>query len=461
MAKEKRETLNSRLGFLFLSAGCAVGLGNVWRFPYITGKYGGALFLLLYVIFLFIFGLPVMIMEFSVGRASKKSIADSFHALEPKGSKWHLWSYFGVLGNYLLMFMYTTIAGWMLYYFFATVSGKFFNSSPAEVLSFFEKTTQNPTICIVFMLVTVFLGMACCFLGLQKGVERVTKIMMSGLFILLVILVINSFTLKDSMKGVAFLFKPDFSLFKKHGIWEIIYAALGQAFFTLSLGIGAMAIFGSYIDKSRSLTGESVYIIGMDTFVAIMSGLIIFPACASFGVSPNAGPGLVFVTLPNIFNQMTGGRIWGSLFFLFMSFAALTTVIAVFENIVAFPMDKFGITRKKSVAINFLIIAFFSIPCALGFNVLSNFQPLGKNSTVLDLEDFIISNNLLPIGALIYILFCCSKHGWNWDNFIMEANTGKGLKFPKNKAIKIYLNYIVPLIFLGIFIAGYIDKFAK
>ncbi len=455
----RRETLGSRLGFLFLSAGCAIGLGNVWRFPYIAGKYGGAAFVLMYLVFLVIFGLPIMAAEFSVGRASRRSVAQSFNVLEPAGTKWHLFGYFGVAGNYLLMMFYTTVAGWMVYYFFATASGMLAGLNPDQVGAFFGGVVSNPTLQISWMIVVVLIGFAACFFGLQKGVEKITKFMMSGLLVIMIVLVFRAVTLPGAGEGLSFYLKPDFGHMVENGLWEAVYAALGQAFFTLSLGIGSMAIFGSYIDKSRSLTGECVNIIGLDTFAALMAGFIIFPSCFAFGVNPGAGPGLIFVTLPNIFNKIAGGTFWGALFFLFMSFAALTTVVAVFENIVAFMMDK-GVSRQKSVIINVVLMILLSIPCVLGFNVWSGFQPLGPGSGVLDLEDFFVSNNLLPIGSLIYLAFCCTKWGWGWDNFIAEVDAGQGLKFPKSKAMRFYLTFVIPVVILIIFVAGYWEKFA-
>lgn len=455
----KRETLASRIGFLFLSAGCAIGLGNVWRFPYITGKYGGGAFVLLYLIFLVIFGLPIMVMEFSVGRASKKSIAKAFTELEPEGKKWHWYSYFAVAGNYLLMMFYTTVAGWMLAYCYYTITGKLQTLDVTGVSNYFNELLANPTTLLFWMFLVIVLGFSICAIGLRNGVEKVTKFMMSGLFIILIVLVIRSVTLPGAKAGLSFFLKPNIKNMISDGLGETIYAAMGQAFFTLSLGIGSMLIFGSYIEKNNSLTGESLNIMLLDTSVAIMSGLIIFPAAAAYNVDAGAGPGLIFITLPNIFNAMAGGRIWGTLFFVFMSFAALTTIVAVFENIVAFGMELFGLSRKKSVVLNGILVTLLSIPCVLGFNVWSSFTPLGNGTNVLDLEDFIVSNNLLPLGSLLFVLFCTLKSGWGWDNFIQEADTGNGIKFPKNKAIKFYVKYIIPLIIVGIFVYGYLEKF--
>ncbi|MGP1602561.1 sodium-dependent transporter [Treponema sp.] len=455
----QRETLASRLGFLFLSAGCAIGLGNVWRFPYITGVYGGGAFVLLYLIFLIILGLPVIIMEFAVGRASRQNVAGAFYKLQKPGTKWHIFGYIAIAGNYLLMMFYTTVAGWMLYYFFAMLKGDLSGLNPEQTGAFFGAMLSKPDLMITWMLITVVIGFVVCAGGLRNGVERVAKIMMSFLFVIMLVLVVRSVTLPGASKGIAFYLKPDFNRMMENGFWSAVYAAMGQAFFTLSLGIGAMTIFGSYIEKERSLTGESLSILGLDTLAAFMAGLIIFPASASFGVDAGAGPGLVFVTLPNIFNALPAGRFWGSLFFLFMSFAAMTTVIAVFENIVSYAIDILHWSRIKAVIVNAFVIAVLSIPCALGFNVLSGIQPLGEGSGILDLEDFIVSNNLLPLGSMVFLIFCCSKNGWGWDNFIAEADTGEGIRFPRN--LRFYITWILPAIVFAIFILGYIEKFGK
>lgn len=455
---ENRERFSSRLGFILISAGCAIGLGNVWRFPYITGQYGGAAFVLVYLLFLVILGMPIMIMEFAVGRASQKSAARSFHVLEPKGSKWHLTGYAAMAGNYLLMMFYTTVGGWMLAYVVKMMTGEFVGLSPEEVGGIFNAMLTQPGYMTAWMIVTVMIGFFVCSLGLQNGVERITKLMMSCLFVILLALCVRSVTLPGAAEGIAFYLIPDFGRMMEAGMAEVIFAAMGQAFFTLSLGIGAMSIFGSYISKDRSLTGEALSICALDTTVALLAGLAIIPACFAFGIDAGQGPGLVFVTLPNIFNQMVGGQLWGTLFFIFMSFAALSTVIAVFENIISFAMDLWGWDRKKAVVFNVILIILLSMPCVLGFNLWSDFAPLGDGSTIQDLEDFIVSNNLLPLGSLLYLLFCTSKHGWGWDNFITEADTGTGLKFPK--ALRFYVSYILPLLILFIFIMGYWQKFA-
>lgn len=457
---KERETFASRLGFVLISAGCAIGLGNVWRFPYIVGQYGGAAFVLVYLFFLVIMGLPIMAMEFSVGRASRKSIAVSFHALEPKGTKWHWYSWFGMAGNYMLMMFYTTVAGWMLLYFVKMAKGDFVGLDPAGVGAAFDGMLANPGVMLAFMALVVLLGMAVCGQGLRGGVEKITKVMMLCLLALLVILAIRAVTLPGAAKGLEFYLMPDFkSLFYtddgKFRLGEVIFAAMGQAFFTLSLGIGAMAIFGSYIGKEQRLLGEAVNVTILDTFVAFVAGLIIFPSAFAFGVTPDAGPSLIFVTLPNIFNAMPGGRLWGALFFLFMSFAAMSTIIAVFENIISFPMDKWGWSRKKSVAMNLPLIFVLSLPCLLGFNLWGGVSILGGG--IMDFEDFILSNNLLPLGSLIYLLFCVSKSGWGWDNFLSEANEGQGLRFPKG--LRAYMKWVVPIMILFIFVMGYKEKF--
>ena len=454
---EKREHFSSRLGFILISAGCAIGLGNVWRFPYITGKYGGAAFVLVYLLFLVILGLPIMVMEFAVGRASQKSAAKSFHVLEPAGSKWHITGYLAILGNYMLMMFYTTVAGWMIYYVYKMIRGEFSGLTPDEVGGIFGGMLADPKAMTFWMLVIVLLCFGVCSLGLQKGVERITKIMMSFLIVILVVLCVRSITLEGAAEGIRFYLIPDFGKMIENGLGEAVYAAMGQAFFTLSLGIGAMAIFGSYISKERRLLGESLNICLLDTGIALMAGLVIFPACFAFGVDPGEGPGLVFVTLPNIFNQMAGGRIFGTLFFIFMTFAAMSTVIAVFENILSFSIDLWGWDRKKAVLVNGLLIIVLSLPCVLGFNVLGNIQPLGAGSTIQDLEDFIISNNLLPIGSLLYLLFCTRKNGWGWNNFIAEADSGKGIKFPQ--WARFYVSYILPVIIIFILFMGYWQKF--
>lgn len=454
---EKREKLSSRLGFIFLSAGCAIGLGNIWRFPYITGKYGGGAFVLLYLFFLLIMGLPIIVMEFSMGRASKKSIAQAFHVLEPKGTKWHWFSYLAMAGNYLLIMFYSTLAGWMLSYFFKALSGQFNQKSSVEIAEIFASLQANPAECVFFMAMVISIGLLVCSLGLQKGVEKITKGMMSCLLIIMLILVVRSITLPKAMAGLQFYLVPDFNKLLEQGLLDAVYTAMGQAFFTLSIGMGGMMIFGSYTSSEHTLPKESLNILLLDTFVAITAGLIIFPACFAYNVDAGSGPGLVFVTLPNIFNAMSFSQLWATLFFLFMNFASVTTIIAVFENIVCFSMDLFGFTRKKSVLCCGILLLILSLPCALGSNLLSGIQPFGAGSAILDLEDFLVSNFIMPIGAVVFIFFCTTKKGWGWQAFLKEANTGKGIHFPA--ASKFLLQIVLPVLITILFVAGLADKF--
>ncbi len=458
---QEREKFKSRLGFILISAGCAIGLGNVWRFPYITGQYGGAAFVVLYIIFLVAFSIPILVMEFAVGRGSQKSLARAFDKLEPEGSKWHRAKWLSLIGNYLLMMFYTTVAGWMLAYVFKSASGEFVGATTEQVGETFNNLLLDPVQLIGWMLVVVVIGLVCTAAGLQKGVERVTKVMMVCLLVVLLVLCIRAVTLPNAEAGLAFYLVPDFGkLFAGATVSEQVatfgqaaYAAMGQAFFTLSLGIGSMAIFGSYIDRKHTLTSETIRVGVLDTAVAIMAGLIIFPACFAFGVEPGAGPGLVFATLPSVFEQMPGGQIWCALFFVFMSFAALSTVIAVFENIIAFSMDQWGISRKRSVAINGVLLAVLSLPCILGFSVWSGFQIPGIGD-IQGLEDFIISNNILPIGSLIILLFCTRKRGWGWDGFIAEADQGTGTRFPQ--WARVWVKYVVPVLIIFVLVMGWI-----
>jgi NSS family neurotransmitter:Na+ symporter len=457
---KERETFGSRLGFLLISAGCAIGLGNVWRFPYIVGQYGGAAFVLIYLFFLLVMGLPIMVMEFAVGRASRKSVICSFQELEPKGSKWHIYGWFGMIGNYMLMMFYTTVAGWLIVYFIRMARGDFSGLDSAGVAGQFASLTADVKTQTIFMAIVVLLGMAVCVRGLKDGVEKVNKIMMLCLLCILVVLAVRSVTLPGAKEGLEFYLKPNFDnlIYDAEGnfrLGEAIYAAMGQAFFTLSLGIGAIAIFGSYIGKERKLTGEAINVTVLDTFVAFVAGLIIFPAAFAFDIQPDSGPNLIFITLPNVFNSMPGGRLWGSLFFIFMSFAAMSTVTAVFENIISCFMDKWEMSRKKAVVINLVLILILSMPCLLGFNVLSGVSILG--SDIMGFEDFILSNNLLPLGSLIYLLFCVSKRGWGYENFLKEANEGKGLNFPHK--LHFYFKWILPIIVFIIFFVGYNQKF--
>ncbi len=451
----EREKFSSRLGFILISAGCAIGLGNVWRFPYIVGEYGGAAFVLVYLVFLLILGLPIVIMEFAVGRASRKSAAVSFDVLEPKGSRWHLTKYPAMAGNYILMMFYTTVGGWMLLYFFKMLMGDFTGLEAEAVAGEFNTMLGNPVLMGSFMVVVVLLCFGVCAMGLQQGVERITKVMMVCLLGLMVVLAVHSMILPGGGPGLEFYLKPDFGKMKEAGLGDAVFAALGQSFFTLSIGIGALAIFGSYIGKERSLTGEAVSVALLDTMVAFMAGLIIFPACFAYQIESTAGPSLIFITLPNVFNHMAGGRIWGTMFFLFMSFAAFSTIIAVFQNIISFATDLTGCSVRKAVAWNIVAIIILSVPCVLGFKLWSGFAPRGEGSTVL--EDFILSNNLLPIGSMLYLLFCTSRYGWGFKNFMAEANEGEGIHFPA--WARIYVSYILPLIVLGIFIQGYASKF--
>ena len=455
-----RERLSSRLGFILLSAGCAIGLGNVWRFPYITGRYGGAAFVLLYLLFLVFMGVPVMIMEFAIGRAGRMNIVGALKKLEPAGSKWHGVGYLAIAGNYLLLMYYSVITGWLLYYFFSFISGSLNASfTTADVGTFFSSLTASPSLQIVLTALALLLTAGVVIIGLKNGVEKITKVMMVVLFLLMLILAIHSCLLPGAGEGIRFYMKPDFgNLVHEYGFSESIFAAMGQAFFTLSLGIGAMAIFGSYFDNKRSLGGESIRIICLDTTVALLSGFIIFPACSAFGVEAGSGPSLLFISLPNVFTQMGGGGVWGAVFFLAMIFAALSTLIAVFENICAYWMDMKGWPRKKAAVINFVLLFVLSLPAVLGYNVLSGIQPIGAGSTILDGEDFLVSNIILPLGSLAYVIFCTHRYGWGWDKFRAEANLGEGLKVPS--ALRIYCAWILPIIIAVISINGIYGVFA-
>ena len=453
----ERENLKSRLGFILLSAGCAIGIGNVWRFPYIVGNYGGGIFVLFYLSFLALIGIPVLTIEFSIGRASQKSTAKAYQELEPRGTKWHLHSNFAIAGNYILLMFYTTVAGWMLYYFYKFAVGGFVGLDTANVKNTFNNLLASPATMTFWMLVVVVVGFGVCSLGLQKGVEKITKVMMTALLGLIIILAIHAVRLDGGIDGVKFYLLPNFEKIQEVGFFKLITTAMNQAFFTLSIGMGSMMIFGSYIDKSRTLLGESINIALLDTFVAIIAGLIIFPSCFAFNVEPDSGPSLIFITLPNVFTSMKGGRIWGSLFFLFMTFAAFSTVIALFENILTCCVEKFNITRKKAVLINIIIISVLSLPCVFGFNILSSLHPLGGESTILDFEDFLVSNLILPAGSLMYLFFCISKRGWGFDNYLKEANTGVGPKIPR--WIKPYYKYIMPIIMLILLIQGIVNTF--
>ncbi|MDO4483072.1 MAG: sodium-dependent transporter [Clostridia bacterium] len=448
----KRENFKSRLGFILVSAGCAIGIGNVWRFPYVVGQNGGGFFVLLYLLFLLVMGVPVLTMELAVGRASRKGAVLSYKTLEKPGHKWHIHGWFCMLGCYLLMMYYTTVSGWMLAFFFKFAGGAFSKmTEPAQVSAVFGSLLADPLEMGIWMAITVLLGLLVCSRGLQKGIEKVSKVMMSALLVLILVLAVNSLMLSGAGEGLKFYLEPNLNAIRSNGVWQTVTAAMNQAFFTLSLGIAAMEIFGSFMPGDKTLTGESLRICALDTFVAIMSGLIIFPACFTYGIQPDAGPSLIFVTLPNVFVNMPGGRIWGSLFFLFMSFASFSTIIAVFENIMSFTEEMFHISRKKAVLYNGLFILIASIPCVLGYNVWQNLHLIGGRD-VLDSEDFIVSNLLLPIGALVYLLFCVSRWGWGFDNYLKECNSGEGMKLPR--ALKPFLQFVLPVLIVILIIQG-------
>ena len=454
---EQRENLGSRLGFIMLSAGCAIGIGNVWRFPYMVGQNGGGLFVLIYLVFLVILGVPVMTMEYAMGRATRKSILPAYRELEPKGSKWHIMGYFAIAGNYVLLMFYSIVSGWILRYFWLMVTGTFVGADKELITAEFGKMMGSPSILLLFMLITMFITVTVCQAGLQNGVERITKVMMMALIGIMVVLGIHSLLLPGASEGVAFYLLPNPENFMKAGVRNVVYGALNQSFFTLSLGMGGMLIFGSYIGKEHSLAGEAVVVAALDTLVAIVAGLITIPACFTYGIAPDSGPSLIFLTLPSVFANLPGGRFWGSLFFLFLYFAALSTMIGVFENDVSFSIDLLGLDRKKAALIAGAVITIGSIPCALGFNVWSAFQPLKAGNCVMDLEDFFVSNLVLPIGSLVCCLFCTWKYGWGFDNYLEEANTGDGLKV--HPGLRFYFKYILPLIIAFIVCYGIISYF--
>lgn len=454
----KREKFGSRLGFILVSAGCAIGIGNVWKFPYLCGEMGGAAFILIYLVFLVVMGIPVLTSEFAIGRGSRYSVAAAYEKLAPEGTKWHNMKWIGVLGSYLLMMFYTTVGGWMLYYCCRSVTGEFVGVDAEYVQNGFGGMLGDPGVMAFWTILITVAGFAVCWFGIKNGVERVTKVMMTALLAIMVVLAVHSFFLKGAGRGIEFYLIPDFKKMVEIGIGNVIFSAMSQAFFTLSIGIGAMMIFGSYMGKERSLTGEAVNITVLDTFVALMAGFIIIPACFAFGIEPDSGPSLIFITIPNLFAQMPGGRWWGALFFLFLTFAAFSTLVAVFENIISFNIDLLKWSRRKSVLVSMALIIVLSMPCVLGFNVLAGFQPLGAGSSVLDLEDFIVSNNLLPLGSLGYLLFVTRKNGWGWERFLKEVNTGEGLNFPA--ALRGYVGYGIPLIIIIIYLKGYYDKFS-
>ena len=449
----ERESFKSRLGFILVSAGCAIGIGNVWRFPYVAGENGGGFFVLLYLIFLVLMGIPVLTMELAVGRASRKSAVLGYKTLEKPKSKWHIHGWFCMLGCYLLMMYYTTVSGWMTSYFYKFATGTFESGMTSEqVGNVFSELQSNPIEMVIWMAIITVLGFLVCSRGIQKGIEKVSKVMMIALLVLILALAVNSILLSGAGEGLKFYLIPDFTKVSDIGLSNVISAAMNQAFFTLSLGIAAMEIFGSYMSRDNTLPGEAVKICALDTFVAIMAGLIIFPACFSYGVEPDQGPALIFITLPNVFVNMPGGRIWGTLFFLFMTFACFSTIIAVFENIISFCVDMFGISRKKSVLINAVIILIASLPCVFGFNIWSGFELFGQN--VLGMEDFLVSNILLPVGSLIYLLFCVTKFGWGFDNYLAECNNGKGMKFAR--FLKPYFQFVLPILVLIVLVQGFI-----
>ena len=448
----KRESFGSRLGFLLVSAGCAIGIGNVWRFPYIVGQNGGGYFVLFYLICLLVMGVPVMTMELAVGRASRQSAINGYKALEKPSSKWHIHGWFCLIGCYLLMMYYTTVTGWIASYFGKFLTGVFTAGMSAEETgAVFTDLLASPGEMVIWTELIVVVGFIVCSFGLKKGLERMSKFMMLALLALIIVLAVHSLTLSGAAEGMKFYLLPSVETIRKNGLGSLVMDAMNQAFFTLSLGIAAMEICGSYMSDKHTLTGEAVRVCGLDTFVALMAGMIIFPACFSFGVSPNQGPSLIFVTLPQVFVNMAGGRLWGTLFFLFMVFASFSTVLAVLENILAICMDTFGWSRKKAAVINGLLLLVLSLPCVFGYNLWSNVRLIGGRD-VLDTEDFLVSNLLLPIGSLVYLLFCVSKWGWGFDKYLAEANKGAGMKFsPK---LKLYFQWILPILILIILIQG-------
>lgn len=456
---KEREKFGSRLGFILVSAGCAIGLGNVWKFPYICGQNGGAAFILVYLLCLIGFGLPILVCEFAIGRKSRKSIVKAFDELEPEGARWHRFGKFGIAGNYLLMMFYTMVAGWMLAYAYRMIRGTLAGVDITAAKAEFELLTGNPGELLFWTILVIAVSFGVCAKGLQNGVEKITKVMMLLLIGLMVVLAFNSLVLPNAMEGVKFYLIPDFGKMAENGVGTVVFNAMSHAFFTLSVGMGSMEIFGSYLNKDRKLLGEAGNVLVLDTFVALTAGLIIIPACFAYGVEPDAGPSLLFITLPTVFAHMKAGAVWGTLFFVFMTFAALSTVIAVFENIIAMTMDATGWSRAKTVWINLALVTVLSLPAILGFNVLSFMEPLGAKTNLMDLEDFIVSYNILPLGSLLFVLFSVKKNGWGFDNFLAEVNEGKGKAFPK--ALKGYMTYVIPTLIVAIYLKGYYDFFAK
>ena len=455
----EKEQFGSRLGFILVSAGCAIGLGNVWKFPYICGENGGAAFIVIYLACLAMLGLPMLICEYAVGRGSGKSVMKAYDVLQPEGTIWGKVKYFCFAGNYLLMMFYTMVAGWMLHYVYLMITGKFVNADTAQVKDIFENMLNEPGVMMFWTMVIILLCFGICAMGLKNGVENITKVMMILLVVLMVVLVFRSVTLPGAEEGLKYYLVPDFKKLSEHGIFNVIFAAMTHAFFTLSIGMGSMEIFGSYLSKERKLTGEALSVTILDTFIALMAGIIIIPSCFAYDVQPDAGPSLLYITLPSVFNHMPNGRLWGTCFFIFMSFAAMSTVIAVFENIVKMTHDATEWERKKCVLVNLIGVAVLSIPAVLGYNILSGIQPLGAGSTIMDLEDFIVSYNILPLGSILFVLFCVRKNGWGWDNFVAEVNTGKGMSL--SHKLRWYMNYIVPTLGILIYLGGYYDMFKK
>ena len=455
----EKEQFGSRLGFILVSAGCAIGLGNVWKFPYICGENGGAAFIVIYLACLAMLGLPMLICEYAVGRGSGKSVMKAYDVLQPEGTIWGKVKYFCFAGNYLLMMFYTMVAGWMLHYVYLMITGKFVNADTAQVKDTFKNMLNEPGVMMFWTMVIILLCFGVCALGLKNGVENITKVMMILLVVLMVVLVFRSVTLPGAEEGLKYYLVPDFKKLSEHGIFNVIFAAMTHAFFTLSIGMGSMEIFGSYLSKERKLTGEALSVTILDTFIALMAGIIIIPSCFAYDVQPDAGPSLLYITLPSVFNHMPNGRLWGTCFFIFMSFAAISTVIAVFENIVKMTHDATEWERKKCVLVNLIGVAVLSIPAVLGYNILSGIQPLGAGSTIMDLEDFIVSYNILPLGSILFVLFCVRKNGWGWDNFVAEVNTGKGMSL--SHKLRWYMNYIVPTLGILIYLGGYYDMFKK
>ena len=455
----EKEQFGSRLGFILVSAGCAIGLGNVWKFPYICGENGGAAFIVIYLACLAMLGLPMLICEYAVGRGSGKSVMKAYDVLQPEGTIWGKVKYFCFAGNYLLMMFYTMVAGWMLHYVYLMITGKFVNADTAQVKDTFKNMLNEPGVMMFWTMVIILLCFGICALGLKNGVENITKVMMILLVVLMVVLVFRSVTLPGAEEGLKYYLVPDFKKLSEHGIFNVIFAAMTHAFFTLSIGMGSMEIFGSYLSKERKLTGEALSVTILDTLIALMAGIIIIPSCFAYDVQPDAGPSLLYITLPSVFNHMPNGRLWGTCFFIFMSFAAMSTVIAVFENIVKMTHDATEWERKKCVLVNLIGVAVLSIPAVLGYNILSGIQPLGAGSTIMDLEDFIVSYNILPLGSILFVLFCVRKNGWGWDNFVAEVNTGKGMSL--SHKLRWYMNYIVPTLGILIYLGGCYDMFKK